>query len=60
MTAIDPLQCAWPADMEDRREIPWEEGEQFARDNGIDLFAEVSAKTGNKVEEARTTLCLDE
>jgi hypothetical protein len=41
--------------MEDRREISWEEGEQFARDNGIDCFSEVSAKTGEKVDAVRTT-----
>jgi hypothetical protein len=40
--------------MEDRREISWEEGEQFARDNGIDCFSEVSAKTGEKVDAVRT------
>jgi len=39
-------------DMTDRREITVEEGQQFAVDNKLDYFIEVSAKTGNKIEEA--------
>eukprot|EP01087_Luapelamoeba_hula_P012776 TRINITY_DN35_c0_g1_i1.p1 TRINITY_DN35_c0_g1~~TRINITY_DN35_c0_g1_i1.p1 ORF type:complete len:223 (+),score=39.68 TRINITY_DN35_c0_g1_i1:137-805(+) len=43
-------------DMKERREISFEEGKQFAKDNHIDCFLETSAKTGEKVEEAfRTT-----
>ena len=35
-------------DMEDKREITREEGEQYAKDNNI-IFFEVSAKTGNGI-----------
>merc|ERR1712217_633708 len=35
----------------DRREVSYEEGAQFARDNGL-IFCETSAKTGHNVEEA--------
>lgn len=40
-------------DLEDRREVRFEEGESFARENGI-MFLETSAKTAFKVVEAFT------
>mmetsp|Transcript_20049 Transcript_20049/g.60752 ORF Transcript_20049/g.60752 Transcript_20049/m.60752 type:complete len:88 (-) Transcript_20049:454-717(-) len=40
------------ADLSERREVPTEEGAQFATDNGISAFMEVSAKTHHEVEEA--------
>lgn len=40
-------------DLEGRkREVTREEGEKFARDNGIPLFMETSAKSAENVEEA--------
>jgi Ras-related protein Rab-2A len=38
-------------DMENRRAVQTEEGEQFARENGL-FFIETSAKTAQNVEEA--------
>jgi len=38
-------------DLESKREVTREEGEKFAKDNGI-LFLETSAKTADNVEEA--------
>eukprot|EP00474_Spongospora_subterranea_P008538 CRZ08996.1 hypothetical protein [Spongospora subterranea] len=39
------------SDLEHRRQIPKEEGEAFAKDNGL-IFFETSAKTATNVEEA--------
>lgn len=39
------------SDLERRRAVSTEEGEQFARDNGL-IFLETSAKTAANVEEA--------
>ena len=36
-------------DLEDKREVTYEEGENFARDNSM-LFYETSAKNGNNIE----------
>eukprot|EP01120_Amphizonella_sp_Union-15-10_P002987 TRINITY_DN13289_c0_g1_i1.p1 TRINITY_DN13289_c0_g1~~TRINITY_DN13289_c0_g1_i1.p1 ORF type:complete len:199 (+),score=34.87 TRINITY_DN13289_c0_g1_i1:55-651(+) len=38
------------SDLEDRRNVPWDVAQRFADDNGY-LFFEVSAKTGDKLEE---------
>jgi Ras-related protein Rab-14 len=38
-------------DMDDRREVRYEEASAFARENGL-IFVETSAKTGENVEEA--------
>eukprot|EP00301_Raphidiophrys_heterophryoidea_P027533 c969_g1_i1.p1 GENE.c969_g1_i1~~c969_g1_i1.p1 ORF type:complete len:208 (+),score=33.07 c969_g1_i1:44-667(+) len=38
-------------DLEHRRAVQYEEGEQFARDNGL-IFMETSAKTAQNVDEA--------
>ena len=37
-------------DLEDKREVSYEEGEEFAKNNGM-LFFEVSAKTGENIDE---------
>ncbi|EGD72945.1 GTP-binding protein yptV1 [Salpingoeca rosetta] len=42
------------ADLEDKRQVPREEGERFARERGL-LFIETSAKTAMNVEDAFTT-----
>jgi Ras-related protein Rab-2A len=50
------------ADLEESRQVTWEEGEQFAKENGIDCFVEASAKTGEKVNDLfikTSTLILD-
>jgi Ras-related protein Rab-14 len=39
------------ADLEDQRDVSFEEAQQFAKENGL-LFVEASAKTGSNVEEA--------
>ena len=39
------------SDLESRRAVSREDGEQFARDNGL-IFMETSAKTADHVEEA--------
>ena len=39
------------SDLESRRNVSYEEGQRFARDNNL-LFMESSAKTGNNVENA--------
>lgn len=38
-------------DLENQRDVPFEEAKQFADDNGL-MFIEASAKTGSNVEEA--------
>ena len=38
-------------DLDDRRAVSYEEGEKFARENGL-MFMETSAKTAANVEEA--------
>ncbi len=40
-------------DMEDKRVVTTEEGEQFAKENGL-AFLETSAKSSINVEEVRT------
>lgn len=37
--------------MNDKRQVTFEEGENFAKENGLDCFLETSAKTGDKIEE---------
>ena len=39
------------SDLDHRRQVSFEEGEQFARENGL-VFLETSAKTADHVEEA--------
>ena len=41
-------------DLEDNREVPTEKGQQFCKDNKLDLFLETSAKTGINVEDVFT------
>ena len=37
-------------DLDEERQVTFEEGEEFAKDNGM-LFFEVSAKTGHNIEQ---------
>ena len=39
------------SDLEDERQIPMEQGEELACENGL-MYIETSAKTGNNVEAA--------
>ena len=45
------MLCVWHSDLESRRDVQKEEGEQFARENGL-VFMETSAKTAMNVEDA--------
>ncbi|KAL0233816.1 hypothetical protein PCE1_002322 [Barthelona sp. PCE] len=40
------------SDLEDEREVSYEEGEKFAKDNDLHFFIETSAKTADNVDEA--------
>ena len=43
-------------DLAHRRAVSTEEGEQFAKENGL-VFMETSAKTAHNVEDVRVLLC---
>ena len=38
-------------DLEDKREVSFEEANKFKNDNNIDLYMETSAKTGKNIKE---------
>ncbi|ANB11020.1 Rab family GTPase YPT1 [Sugiyamaella lignohabitans] len=44
------------SDLEDQRQVPYEEAKQWADSNGISHFLETSAKTGDNVLEAYTSV----